>query len=80
MLSGVGVIGLVRGCRRLETLELSDAKRVDREAFQTIIDLVEDGDEEGDFALRKIDLRGYGYPFVIKSDPLRIEEKFQSHG
>jgi hypothetical protein len=78
MLSGVGVIGLVRGCRRLETLELADAKRVDRESFQTIIDLVEDGDEEGEFSLHKIDLRGY--PFVIKSEPLRIEEKFQSHG
>lgn len=77
-LSGVGVIGLVRGCRRLETLELADAKRVDRESFQAIIDLVEDGDEEGEFALRKIDL--LGYPFVIKSEPLRIEEKFQSHG
>ena len=39
---------------------------------------LEDGDEEGEFALRKIVL--LGYPFVIKSEPLRIEEKFQSHG
>jgi hypothetical protein len=68
-LSGYGILSLVRKCRRLEILELEDARNVSKGHFQEIVTIIEEGNE-GEFALRKIDLRGY--PFVIVEQPFRV--------
>ncbi|KAL7435635.1 hypothetical protein ACHAXM_004834 [Skeletonema potamos] len=68
-LSGEGILSLVRKCRRLEILELEDARNVSKGHFQEIVTIIEEGNE-GEFALRKIDLRGY--PFVIVEQPFRV--------
>ena len=82
LLSGEGVIALIRGCRRLEVLELEGSRKVGKDAFVTITNMVAQGgaasvgkstgnDDEGEYALRKINLKGY--PFVIVGFPFRIE-------
>jgi len=43
-----------------------------KEHCEEIVTMVEEGDE-GDFALRKIDLQGY--PFSVKEHPLRVVDK-----
>jgi hypothetical protein len=76
-LTDAGIIALVDGCRRLETLSLSDARKVTKNAFVTILDMIKqsnaasaDGTSNKGFALRKINLKGYS--FVIRGSPLRI--------
>lgn len=70
-LSGDGVVELIRKCRRLEIVELTDARNVTREHWQEILTMVEEGGEE--YALRKILL--VGYKFFIEENPLRIVDK-----
>jgi hypothetical protein len=77
MLSGEGIFNLVRKCRRLEILELEDARNVRKEHCQEIVTMIEEGDK-GEFALRKIDLRGY--PFVIKEQPFRVVDITEENG
>jgi len=72
-LSGGGIVDLFRKCRRLEIVELKDARRLTKEHCEEILTMVEEG-EEGDFALRRINLEG-GYPFIIKEHPFRIVDK-----
>lgn len=88
-MSGKGILALVSDCRRLEVLELENAKRVGRDTFEEILQMlalaressavakaaVSDDDET--FALRKIILSGY--PFVVTGNPLRIEESTVSN-
>ena len=80
-MSGAGIIALVKGCRRLEILELEKAKQIGKDAFVTILKMLarEDdaaslgtGSDGRDFALRKIELKGY--PFVIRGSPFCIED------
>jgi hypothetical protein len=87
MLSGVGLTQLVRGCRRLEVLELDHALQIRREDFVAILSLIEQGNAaamngDGEFSLHKISLKGY--PFVIGDKPFSIvdtgtENPFQSY-
>ena len=72
-LSGDGVVNLISKCRRLEIVELEDARNVTREHFEEILSMVEQGDDEEEFALRKILL--VGYKFIIEENPLRIVDK-----
>ena len=74
-LSGDGVVNLIRKCRRLEIVELKDARNVTREHFEEILSMVEEGDDDEEFALRKINLEGVGYTFIIEENPLRIVDK-----
>ena len=74
-LSGDGVVNLIRKCRRLEIVELKDARNVTREHFEEILSMVEEGDDDEEFALRKINLEGVGYTFTIEENPLRIVDK-----
>ena len=74
-LSGDGVVNLIGKCRRLEILELKDARNVTKEHFHQILRMVEEGDGEEEFALRKINLEGVGYTFTIEENPLRIVDK-----
>jgi hypothetical protein len=67
-LSGAGVRDLVRGCRRLEVLELERSLNIERADFESILHMV--SQDPGSFALRKIDL--IGYSFVIRDNPLSI--------
>lgn len=53
---------------------LKDARNLTKEHCEEIVTMVEEGDE-GDFALRKIDLQGWYYPFVVKEHPLRVVDK-----
>eukprot|EP00984_Skeletonema_dohrnii_P005801 scaffold2051_cov71-Skeletonema_dohrnii-CCMP3373.AAC.1 len=83
-LSGKGILALVSDCRRLEVLELENAKRVGREAFEEILKMLAlaressavakavVSDDDGMFALGKIILAGY--PFVVTGNPLRLED------
>ncbi|KAL7529470.1 hypothetical protein ACHAXR_002983 [Thalassiosira sp. AJA248-18] len=79
-LSGAGVIALVKGCRRLEVLEIEHSKQVRKEDFLTIMNMVAQDDAASDnagsdgkkFALRKIIV--VGYPFVITGNPFSIED------
>lgn len=87
LLTDAGIIALVDGCRHLETLSLSNSKNVTKEAFVTILDMIEQGNAASaaganankQFALRKIDLKGYGlsvvdYPFhIVDRNELRRE-------
>jgi hypothetical protein len=87
MLSGLGLTQLVRGCRRLEVLELDHALQIRREDFVAILSLIEQGNAaamngDGEFSLHKISLKGY--PFVIGDKPFSIvdtgtENPFQSY-
>ena len=52
-----------RKCRRLEIVELKDARSPTKEHNKDILTMVEEGGE-GDFAIRNIVLKGY--PFIIK--------------
>ncbi len=67
-LSSVGVIHLVRGCRRLEVLELEHTRRIERADFETILTML--AQDPRSFALSKIDV--VGYPFIIRSNPFAI--------
>ncbi len=67
-LTGAGIRALVRGCRRLEVLELEHASRIEREDFESILNLL--AQDPGSFALRKIDL--IGYSFTISDHPLAV--------
>jgi hypothetical protein len=69
-LTGVGFMNLVRGCRRLEVLELKNVSQLTRRDFETILNML--AQDPGSFALRQIDV--VGYPFIIRSDPLSIVE------
>ena len=77
-LTNRGVVALVKGCPRLEYFSLSNAKKVNEEAFTTILELLEQANaasaqntgRQKCYALRKIDLKGY--PFEITGDPLRL--------
>jgi hypothetical protein len=80
LLSDDGIIALVDGCRKLEYLKLSNAKRVTDNAFITILDMIEqasgastanDTDRTDGYALRQIEL--VGFPFVISGNPLTLE-------
>lgn len=51
-LSDSGILALVRGCRKLESLELINAKRVKAACFTTIRDTV--AADEDAYALRSI--------------------------
>mmetsp|Transcript_14828 Transcript_14828/g.25309 ORF Transcript_14828/g.25309 Transcript_14828/m.25309 type:complete len:410 (-) Transcript_14828:207-1436(-) len=75
-LTGNAVVALVRGCPRLETLELEGASKVGKDAFSTIVNMVT-RDEAG-YALRKIDLKQY--PFVVRGFPFRIEDVEAENG
>ena len=72
-LSGRGIVNLCARCRRLEILVLKDARNLTKEHCEEILTMIEEGDE-GDFALRKIDLQGY-YTFSVKEHPLRVVDK-----
>jgi hypothetical protein len=69
--SGVGITNLVRGCRRLEVLELRNVSQLNREDFESILNLL--AQDPGSFALRKIDI--VGYPFIIRSNPFSIVDE-----
>ena len=74
-LSGAGVTHLIRGCRRLEVLELKNAKRIRREDFIAILNVLAQDDAtamDGNsmFALRKIVL--IDYPFFIRENPFAV--------
>lgn len=85
-LSGEGILALVSDCRCLEVLELSKARRIGRETFEEIIQMLalanesramanavaSDDNDDAKFALRNITLMGY--PFVVTGWPLRISE------
>ena len=87
MLSGVGITQLVRGCRRLEVIELDHALGIRREDFDAILNMILQGNTaamngNGEFLLHKISLKGY--PFVIGDKPFSIvdtgvEDPFQSY-
>jgi hypothetical protein len=72
--NGSGVIALVENCRKLEVLELDNAKSVGREAFETIVQMLNEGNGGGgenggeSFALREIKLEGYPYAVVNHDD------------
>ena len=68
-LSGGGIVNLLRNCRRLKIVEFKDARNLSREHCEEILTMIEEGDE-GEFALRKMNLEGY--PFVIEENPFRI--------
>ena len=77
--TGDGILALVEGCRKLETLEIWGAKRVNRSTFDTICSLVNQsgvasaGGGNGVYALRKIAIRGY--PFIVSDDrPFTVED------
>ena len=76
--TGVGVLALVEGCRRLEVLELENARNVRKDTFVTIANLVVQGNEvasaggNGVYALRQINLKGY--PFTVSDFPFRVED------
>lgn len=82
LLTGEGVTALVRGCRRLEVLELDGARKVEKDDFVAITNMVAQNDaaagkagsnsDGGEFALRKINLKRY--PFLITGYPFRIED------
>lgn len=78
-LTGVGVLALVEGCRRLEVLDLDSARNVSKDTFVTIANLVVQGSEaasaggNGVYALRQITVENY--PFTISGFPFRIEDK-----
>ncbi|KAK1743758.1 hypothetical protein QTG54_005355, partial [Skeletonema marinoi] len=69
-LSGKGILALVSDCRRLEVLELENAKRVGRETFVEILQMLAlaretsavakavVSDDDGTFALVRLFLRG----------------------
>lgn len=74
-----GILALVEGCRKLETLEIWGAKRVNRNTFDTICSLVNQsgvasaGGGNGVYALQKIAIRGY--PFIVSHDrPFTVED------
>jgi len=67
-LTGVGFMNLVRGCRRLEVLELKNVSELTRRDFESILNML--AQDRGSFALRQIDV--VGYPFIIRSNPLSI--------
>ena len=74
-LTGVGVTHLIRGCRRLEVLELQNAKRIQKEDFIAILNVLAQDDaaatdENGMFALRKIVL--IDYSFFIRENPFAV--------
>ena len=72
-MSDAGITTLVSGCRRLEVLELANAKRIGKSAFTAIMDMLARENATSDkFALRKIDL--VGYPFAVRGYPFRIED------
>jgi hypothetical protein len=81
LLTDAGIIALVDGCRHLETLSLSNSKNVTKEAFVTILDMIEQGNAASAagtnankrFALRKIDLKGSG--FSVVDYPFRIVDR-----
>jgi hypothetical protein len=75
MLTGAGVTHLIRGCRRLEVLELQNAERIQREDFIAILNMLAQDDTaakdvESMFALRKINL--IEYPFFIEGNPFAV--------
>lgn len=84
MLTGKGIIALVSDCRRLEILKLKNAKRVGRETFEEILQMLARAkessavakavvsDNDGTFALRKIILSGYN--FIVTGNPLCIQD------
>eukprot|EP00985_Skeletonema_marinoi_P010075 scaffold4753_cov107-Skeletonema_marinoi.AAC.1 len=88
-LSGKGILALVSDCRRLEVLELENAKRVGRETFVEILQMLAlaressavakavVSDDDGTFALGKIILAGY--PFVVTGNPLLLEDTTDSN-
>ncbi|KAL3762963.1 hypothetical protein ACHAWU_001110 [Discostella pseudostelligera] len=67
-LTGVGFMILIRGCRRLEVLELKNVSELTRRDFESILNML--AQDRGSFALRQIDV--VGYPFIIRSNPLSI--------
>ena len=81
-MTGIGLLALVGGCRRLEVLEIE--RVCGRNTFVTILNMLEQGEGEeaaasasglnrGGFALRKIIAKSY--PFVIRDHPFRIEDQ-----
>ncbi len=66
--SGVGIMNLLRGCRRLEVLELGNVSKLKREDFESILNLL--AQDPGSFMLHKIDI--VGHPFIIRSNPFSI--------
>ena len=88
-MSGKGILSLVTTCRRLEVLELENAKRVGRETIDEILQMltrakeskmvakaVVNEEEVDSFELRRITLSGY--PFVVVGNPLRLEDTTSS--
>ena len=74
-LTGAGVTHLIRGCRRLEVLELQNAKRIQKEDFIAILNVLAQDDaaatdENSMFALRKIVL--IDYSFFIRENPFAV--------
>ncbi|KAL7552429.1 hypothetical protein ACHAWF_015666 [Thalassiosira exigua] len=70
-LSGEGVVALVRGCRRLEVIELAHARNVRKDAFTAIKEMIaQDRGNSNGFALRKIDLKGYD--FLVDGNPFFV--------
>lgn len=79
MLTGKGILALVGDCRKLEVLELEDAKKVGRETIEEILQMLAESravakavvaDGDGTYALREISL--VGYSFVVEGNPLRL--------
>jgi hypothetical protein len=78
LLTNSGIISLARKCHQLQYLNLKISKKVTKEAFVTILDMLDQSNaassrdtyrNEG-YALRTIDLTGFG--FWIAGNPLRI--------
>ena len=67
-LTGAGIRALVRGCRRLEVLELEHASLIEKEDFVEILNML--AQDPGSCALRKIDL--VGYSFTVSGHPLAV--------
>ena len=70
-LTGAGIRALVRGCRRLEVLELEHALLIEKDDFVEILNTI--AQDPGSFALRKIDL--VGYSFTVSGHPLAVVDE-----
>lgn len=71
--TGKGVLALLEGCKKLEVLELEQAKGVTKDDIQTIVHLANKKGNGKFDCLKKVDL--WGYPFVVEGKKkLRIKD------
>ena len=62
--TGKGVLALLEGCKKLEVLELEQARGVTKDDIQTIVNLANKKGNGKFDCLKKVDL--FGYPFVVE--------------